>query len=231
MVVVRERKRASHLWNDHVTATRGYEKYLFKNHFLAMTPRLPLEVVERIIDDVVEYNHNYDGNISSIKCFKACALVCHSFLPLRRKQWCIQLCWYCVSLYRCSVIILDHVGYFGGPFAVPFLTFIEGFAGESTRMNAQQFNKEFEAVGQLQEHHLKIRFMPVKHWKSSHKFLSVFFVLFNVMFKFARHSQNYCTKLKELDLRGSQAVHKFRFANTSTRETCRATSFGLCVTR
>ena len=44
--------------------------------------RLPLEVVERIIDDVAEY---YDDiiNVSSIK---ACALVCHSFLPLCRKH-------------------------------------------------------------------------------------------------------------------------------------------------
>ena len=49
-----------------------------------MTPRLPLEVVERIIDDVVEYN-NFD-HISSHKCLKACALVCHSFLPLCRKH-------------------------------------------------------------------------------------------------------------------------------------------------
>jgi hypothetical protein len=38
--------------------------------------RLPLEVVERIIDDIAD-NH------SSIK---ACALVCHSFLPLCRKH-------------------------------------------------------------------------------------------------------------------------------------------------
>ena len=96
------------------------------------------------------------------------------FSHCAENNWCIQLCWYCVSLYRCSVITSDHVGYFGGPFALPFLTFIEGFAGESTRMNAQHFNKEFEAVGQLQEHHLKIRFMPVKHWQSRNKFLSVF---------------------------------------------------------
>ena len=47
-----------------------------------MTPRLPLEVVERIIDDVAEYDDNYINKFSSIK---ACALVCHWFLPLCRK--------------------------------------------------------------------------------------------------------------------------------------------------
>ena len=44
-----------------------------------MTPRLPLEVLERIIDDVAAH---YD-RFSSIK---ACALVCHSFLPSCRKR-------------------------------------------------------------------------------------------------------------------------------------------------
>ena len=44
-----------------------------------MTPILPLELVERIIDDVAEYD---DNKFSSIK---ACALVCHCFLPLCRK--------------------------------------------------------------------------------------------------------------------------------------------------
>ena len=43
-----------------------------------MTPRLPLEVVNLIIDDLAKYNQ-----LSSIK---ACALVCHSFLPLCRKH-------------------------------------------------------------------------------------------------------------------------------------------------
>ena len=49
-----------------------------------MAPRLPLELVERIIDDVAKYDDNRDpiGNFSSIK---ACALVCHCFLPLCRK--------------------------------------------------------------------------------------------------------------------------------------------------
>ena len=47
-----------------------------------MAPRLPLELVERIIDDVVEYDNNYIDKFSSIK---ACALVCHCFLPLCRK--------------------------------------------------------------------------------------------------------------------------------------------------
>ena len=44
--------------------------------------RLPLELVERIIDDVAEYDDNHIDNFSSIK---ACALVCHCFLPLCRK--------------------------------------------------------------------------------------------------------------------------------------------------
>ena len=44
-----------------------------------MTPRLPLEVMEQIIDDVAR-NRN---NLSSIR---ACALVCHSFLPLCTKH-------------------------------------------------------------------------------------------------------------------------------------------------
>ena len=47
-----------------------------------MAPRLPLELVERIIDDVAEYDNNYIDKFSSIK---ACALVCHCFLPLCRK--------------------------------------------------------------------------------------------------------------------------------------------------
>ena len=42
--------------------------------------RLPFEVVERIVDDVAA---EYDDGLSSIK---ACALVCHSFLPLCRKH-------------------------------------------------------------------------------------------------------------------------------------------------
>ena len=47
-----------------------------------MAPRLPLELVERIIDDVAEYDDNHIDKFSSIK---ACALVCHCFLPLCRK--------------------------------------------------------------------------------------------------------------------------------------------------
>ena len=45
--------------------------------------RLPLEVLERIIDDVAKYN---DDLIDSLSSIKACALVCHSFLPLCRKH-------------------------------------------------------------------------------------------------------------------------------------------------
>ena len=41
--------------------------------------RLPLEVINLIIDDLAKYN----DKLSSIK---ACALVCHSFLPLCRKH-------------------------------------------------------------------------------------------------------------------------------------------------
>ena len=45
--------------------------------FFAMAPRLPLEVVNLVIDDLA------NDKLSSIK---ACALVCHSFLPLCRKH-------------------------------------------------------------------------------------------------------------------------------------------------
>ena len=47
-----------------------------------MMPRLPLELVGRIIDNVAEYDNNHINNFSSIKSF---ALVCHCFLPLCRK--------------------------------------------------------------------------------------------------------------------------------------------------
>ena len=48
-----------------------------------MAPRLPLEVIEHIIDDVARNDdHVVDNNFSSIK---ACALVCSSFLHLCRK--------------------------------------------------------------------------------------------------------------------------------------------------
>src|SRR6266446_22115 len=47
-----------------------------------MAPRIPLEVLERIIDDVSEY----DDQLSSIRGFRACALVCRSFLPVCRKH-------------------------------------------------------------------------------------------------------------------------------------------------
>ena len=54
-----------------------------------MVPRLPLEVVETIIDDVAEFvdDNDYD-NIDNVyhSSIKACALVCHSFLPLCRKH-------------------------------------------------------------------------------------------------------------------------------------------------
>ena len=45
-----------------------------------MPPRLPLEVLEQIIEDVAA---DYVDNLSSVKAW---ALVCHSFLPLCRKH-------------------------------------------------------------------------------------------------------------------------------------------------
>ena len=48
---------------------------------MAPTSLLPLEVLERIIDDVAE--HYLINNLSSIK---SCSLVCHSILPLCRKH-------------------------------------------------------------------------------------------------------------------------------------------------
>ena len=46
-----------------------------------MAPRLlPLELVERIVEDVAEYD-----NLFPESSIKACALVCHSLLPLCRK--------------------------------------------------------------------------------------------------------------------------------------------------
>ena len=48
-----------------------------------MAPRLPLELLERIIDDVTKYGDSFIDNLSSIK---SCALVCHSFLPLCRNH-------------------------------------------------------------------------------------------------------------------------------------------------
>ena len=45
-----------------------------------MAPRLPLELVERIVEDVAEYD-----NLFPKSSIKACALVCHSLLPLCRK--------------------------------------------------------------------------------------------------------------------------------------------------
>ena len=50
-----------------------------------MAPRLPLEVLERIIDDIVPDPLCEYGLYNSLKPVKACALVCHSFLPLCRK--------------------------------------------------------------------------------------------------------------------------------------------------
>ena len=53
-----------------------------------MAPRLPLEVIERIIDDVApdpEYDDIVYNNLSS-ESIKVCALVCHSLLPLCRKH-------------------------------------------------------------------------------------------------------------------------------------------------
>ena len=47
-----------------------------------MVPRLPLELIERIIDDVAEYDDDHIYKLSSIQ---ACALVCHDFLPPCRK--------------------------------------------------------------------------------------------------------------------------------------------------
>ena len=55
-----------------------------------MAPRLPLELVEMIIDDVVaEFDNDDDDDnhdIDNHSSIKACALVCHSFLPLCRKH-------------------------------------------------------------------------------------------------------------------------------------------------
>ena len=53
-----------------------------------MMPRLPLEVLERIIDDVAKYNDDLtiDNLSSNWTSIKACALVCHSFLPPCRKH-------------------------------------------------------------------------------------------------------------------------------------------------
>ena len=67
-----------------VTVCTGKPIFNF-NHFLIMMPSLPLEVVERIIDDVATdyvwpYIHQVYHNL------KSCALVCHSFLPLCRKH-------------------------------------------------------------------------------------------------------------------------------------------------
>ena len=45
-------------------------------------PRLPLELIERIIDDVAEYDDDHIYKLSSIQ---ACALVCHDFLSPCRK--------------------------------------------------------------------------------------------------------------------------------------------------
>ena len=58
------------------------------NQFPTMMPRLPLEVLERIIDDVVKYNDDLtiDNLSSNWTSIKACALVCHSFLPPCRKH-------------------------------------------------------------------------------------------------------------------------------------------------
>ena len=50
---------------------------------MANKPRLPLEVMERIINDVADDKGNC--LISYYSSIKACALVCHSFLPLCRK--------------------------------------------------------------------------------------------------------------------------------------------------
>ena len=56
--------------------------YELKEKRPSMVPRLPLELVGRIIDNVAEYDNNHINNFSSIKSF---ALVCHCFLPLCRK--------------------------------------------------------------------------------------------------------------------------------------------------
>ena len=50
-----------------------------------MAPRLPLEVLEQIIDDVAADPEYDDSLYISSGSIKACALVCHSFLPLCRK--------------------------------------------------------------------------------------------------------------------------------------------------
>ena len=61
------------------TWLRKVYNYSHQTHFLTMAPRLPLEVLERIIDDVAA---DYPNSPS----IKACALVCRSFLPLCRKH-------------------------------------------------------------------------------------------------------------------------------------------------
>ena len=46
-----------------------------------MAPELPLEILEQIIDDIAVYM-----NVDKLSSIRACALVCHSFLPLCRKH-------------------------------------------------------------------------------------------------------------------------------------------------
>ena len=51
-----------------------------------MVPRLPLEVVERIIENVATGYYDSYSDLYDFSSTKACALVCHSFLPLCRKH-------------------------------------------------------------------------------------------------------------------------------------------------
>ena len=53
---------------------------------MANHPRLPLEVVEQIIDIAGAKSEEYYDLLEDLPSLKACALVCHSFLPLCRKH-------------------------------------------------------------------------------------------------------------------------------------------------
>ena len=53
---------------------------------MANHPRLPLEVVEQIIDIVGAKSEIYKKRLKDLPSLKACALVCHSFLALCRKH-------------------------------------------------------------------------------------------------------------------------------------------------
>ena len=64
----------------------SYQYFDGESHFLTMVPRLPLEVVERIIENVATGYYDSYSDLYDFSSTKACALVCHSFLPLCRKH-------------------------------------------------------------------------------------------------------------------------------------------------